>query len=161
MKQLFYTLLLSVFLFSCSDDDKNSENEIPGNFKTVKIVLSRTSSDHSLFLGGTILTIPIDRSNTQYNAKDFDSVLDNVENILLSKLNNPVGAKQVFTIKQKKVNIQVLDTPQLQDEIESEDFTGELKTTIEIFVNDILVKEGSFLFDSDGVNLNLIQYSEK
>ncbi len=94
MKKVFYAVLLSVFLFSCSDDkDKTLEEGISGNFKEVKVVVTRTSKDYTLFNGGTILTIPTNKSNTQYNEKDFDSILGDDQNLMLGKLNESLSPK--------------------------------------------------------------------
>lgn len=161
MKQLLYTLLLSVFFFSCSDDeDKTLDKDISGNFKTVKVVLTRTSANYSLFTGGTILTIPANKSESQYNAKDFDSVLGDEDNLMLAKLNNTLSAKQEFTIKQKSVKIQVVDTPQLLDSVDPDNDKFDLTTKIQVYVNNKLVAESETYVFSEFSIPNMFYYEE-
>lgn len=157
MQKVFYLLLLSVFLFSCSDSDEDKDGGVLDNYKTVKIVVTRVSNDLSLFYGGTTLTIPLDKANSQYNSKDFDQALENDGKVLLSKINEPLISKQEFILKQKSVDIQVLDIPQLEDDLEDVSLT----TKIEILVNDEVVKSQTFIFDTESSNLNLVQYSKK
>lgn len=162
MQKVLYAVLLSVILFSsCSDDkDKTLEEGISGNFKEVKVLITRTSNNHSLFNGGTILTIPASKSNTQYNEKDFDSVLGDDDNLMLAKLNEPLTAKQEFTIKQKSVKIQVVDTPQLLDTVDPDTEELDLKTKIEIFVNEKLVKSETYVFSEHSIP-NILQYEKQ
>lgn len=157
MKKVFLLLALTLSFFACSDDD--NEKESPINYKTVKVIVTRTSSNISLFEGGTILTIPLDKINTQYNAKDFDKVLENDGKILLVKINEALYTKREFTLKQKTVNIQILDTPQLFDEVDIESDNFDLETKIEIQIDGQIVKSQIFIFDVDNTNMNLIQYS--
>lgn len=160
MKKVFYAVLLSVLLFSCSDDeDKTLEEGISGNFKEVKVVVTRTSTNYALFNGGTILTIPANKSNTQYNEKDFDSVLGDDQNLMLAKLNEPLLPKQEFIIKQKSVKIQVVDTPQLLDEIDIDVDDYDLSTKVEIFVNSKLVKTETFIFNGHAIP-TILKYEE-
>lgn len=160
MKKVFY-VLLSVLFLSCSDDNDEKDTRILDNYKTVKIIFTRTSNNYSLFFGGTILTIPQDKLNSKYDSKDFDSVLENEGKLLLGKINEPISSKQEFTLKQKIVNIQVLDTPQLRDEIDGDADSFNLTTKIDIFVDNDLVKSQSFIFDTALSNLNLVHYSNK
>lgn len=158
MKKVFLLIALTLSFLSCSNDD--NEKESPINFKTVKVIVTRTSSNISLFEGGTILTIPLDLLNSKYNIDDFDQVLENDGKVMLTKLNNPLSTKQEFTLKQKNVNIQILDTPQLLDEFDLETDSFDLETKIEILVDGQIIKSQTFIFDANNTNMNLIQYSE-
>lgn len=158
MKKVFLLIVLTLSFLSCSNDD--NEKESPINYKTVKVIVTRTSSNISLFEGGTILTIPLDLLNSKYNTGDFDQVLENDGKVMLAKLNDPLSDKQEFTLKQKIVNIQILDTPQLLDEVDIESDNFDLETKIEILIDDQLVKSQTFIFDVDNTNMNLVQYSK-
>lgn len=161
MKQLLYILLLSVFLFSCGDDEDNTlDKDNLGKFKTVKVVLTRTSTDLQLFNGGTILTIPTDKSNSQYNDKDFDTILGDNDNLMLAKINEKLSVKQEFTIKQKSVNVQIVDTPQLLENIDPDVDEYNLKTKIEIIVDGKLVAESEVFVFSEFSIPNIFQYKE-
>lgn len=160
MEKAFYAVLLSLLALSCSDDeDKALEESISGNFKTVKVVLTRTSSNHTLFDGGTILTVSANKSNLQYDEKDFDSILGDEEYLMLAKVNEPLTAKQEFTIKQKSVKVQIVDTPQLLDTINPDTDDYDLMTKIEIFVNEKLVKSETYEFRHFSIP-NIMQYKE-
>lgn len=158
MKKVFLLIALTLSFLSCSNDD--NEKESPINYKAIKVIVTRTSSNISLFEGGTILTIPLDLLNSKYNTNDFDQVLENDGKVMLTKLNDPLSNKQEFSLKQKTVDIQVLDTPQLLDEVDIESDNFDLETKIEILVDGQIVKSQTFIFDVDNTNMNLIQYSE-
>ncbi len=160
MEKAFYAVLMSLLVLSCSDDeDKILEESVSGNFKTVKVILTRTSSNHALFDGGTILTVSADKSNLEYDEKDFDSILGDEEYLMLAKVNEPLTAKQEFTIKQKTVKIQIVDTPQLLDTIDPDVDEYDLTTKIEVFVNDKLVKSETYEFSHFSIP-NILQYKE-
>lgn len=158
MKKVFLLIILAVSILSCNNND--DEKEIVTDYKTVKVVITRTSNDLSLFHGGTILTVPLDLLNSKYDVDDFDQVLENEGKIMLAKLNEPLSKKQEFIIKQRNVNIQVIDTPQLSDGVNEETTDFNLTTKIEIIVNEELVKTQSFVFDIEASNQYLIQYSK-
>lgn len=160
MEKVFYAVLISLLTLSCSDDeDKSLEEGVSGNFKTVKVVLTRISSNHAQFNGGTILTVSADKSNLQYDERDFDSILGDEEYLMLAKLNEPLTAKQEFIIKQKSVKVQIVDAPQLLDTVDPDTDNYDLTTKIEIFVNEKLVKSETYVF-SDFSIPNIIQYKE-
>lgn len=164
MRKLSVLLMMLPFLFvSCGDDESTTDDQ----YKEVKVTIERTSTTLDVFYGGDVLTIPIDKKNTVYDSKQFDQVIDNTnENILLMKVNNVLIAKQEFTLSQKKVSIQILDTPQIENEIKEStdadviDQTYSLNTKIKITVDGKTVKEQSYKFSASSANANLLLYAE-
>lgn len=160
MEKVFYAVLISLLTLSCSDDeDKTQEEGVSGNFKTVKVVLTRISSNHAQFNGETILTVSANKANLQYNGKDFDSVLGDEEYLMLAKINEPLTARQEFIIKQKSVKVQIVDTPQLLDTINPDTDAYSLTTQIDVFVNDKLVKSETYVFSEFSIP-NILKYNE-
>lgn len=146
-----------VFFLSCGDDD----DEVTENYKEVKINIERASNDLSVFWGGDVITIYSDKNNNKYDQKQFDNVYsDENKNILLGKVNKVMVAKQDFIVSQKKVKIQLIDSPQLDDEIDNEDNYYTLKTTVRVFVDNKQVKEVVFDYSESSVNINIVQYTE-
>lgn len=146
-----------VFFLSCGDDD----DEVTENYKEVKINIERASNDLSVFGGGDVITIDSDKNNNKYDQKQFDNVYsDENKNILLGKVNKVMVAKQDFIVSQKKVKIQLIDSPQLDDEIDNEDNHYTLKTTVRVFVDNKQVKEVVFDYSESLANINIVQYAE-
>lgn len=158
MKKLFYLFtILPFFFFSCSDDD----DDITTDYKEVKISIERASNDLTSFNGGDVITIDSDKDNSKYDQKQFDKIYsDENKNILLGKENKVLAAKQEFIVSQKKVKIQLIDSPQLDDEIDNEDNHYALKTTVRIFVDNKQVKEVIFDYSESLANINIVQYAE-
>lgn len=114
-----------------------------------------------LFWGGDVITIDSDKNNNKYDQKQFDNVYsDENKNILLGKVNKVLVAKQEFIVSQKKVKIQLIDSPQLDDEIDNEDNHYTLKTTVRVFVDNKQVKEVVFDYSESLANINIVQYAE-
>lgn len=162
MKKLF---LISFFacvgfvLTSCSSDDKD-EIEI---FNDIEIVVERTSNNFDVFTGGNIITIPNKAGNHTYNEKDFSTTGKDLETIMLSKLVQPFNAKSSYKLKQKDVEIQFLETPQINDDLELSEEAIEnanLVSKVKIFVNGKVVKEETFTFHQNGANLFLLKYKK-
>lgn len=163
MKKVFYSLILSLLFVSCSSDENEIDDSLnTDKYNTVKVIITRNSNDLSKFFGGTSLWISSDELNTQYDEKDFDAIeKDDADNLILGKINEPLASNQILIIKQNKIKVQVMDIPQLNDDVEAEDEEKyNLKTTIEIYVNDKVVKVQEFTFDPNAENLNLITYSK-
>lgn len=146
-----------MFFLSCGDDD----DDIIENHKEVKISIERVSNDLSVFWGGDVITIGSDKNSNKYDQKQFDNVYsDENKNILLGKVNKVMVAKQDFIVSQKKVKIQLIDSPQLDDQIDNEDNYYTLKTTVRVFVDNKQVKEVAFDYSESSANINIVQYIE-
>ncbi len=159
-KQIFTLLTMCVCLvfISCSDDDKNEDQT---NYKDIEIVVERTSNGIDAFFGGDIITIVSDKDNTVYDASDFDQVLENDGKKLLSKVLDSFTSSNTYKIKQKNVNVQFLETPQIKDDVSEEVAENlNLVTKIKIFVDKELVKEQTFNFSLEGANIQMVTYSK-
>lgn len=155
-KFLLLFAFFPVFFLSCGDDDDVTEN-----YKEVKISIERVSNDLSVFGGGDVITIDSDKNNNKYDQKQFDNVYsDENKNILLGKVNKVLVTKQEFIVSQKKVKIQLIDSPLLDDEIDNEDNYYTLKTTVRVFVDNKQVKEVVFDYSESLANINIVQYAE-
>ncbi|NMA74242.1 MAG: hypothetical protein GX963_08820 [Bacteroidales bacterium] len=159
MRKVFYLLMLTLVLFSCSDN--KDEEPSTKDFKTVKVVITRESNDLSKFWLNTVFTLKNDKENHLFNEKDFDLILPDETNLLLYKKHSVLTNRYEAEIKLRKVDIQVLENPLILDEAKVEDESKmTFDTKIEIFVNGKLKKSQSFTFDYTTANLNIVQYSE-
>lgn len=153
-----FTMCVCLFFISCSDDDKNEDQT---NYKDIEIVVERTSNRIDAFFGGDIITIISDKDNTVYDKADFNQVLDNDGKKLLSKVLNSFTNYNKYKIKQKNVNLQFLETPQIKDNVKEEVAENlNLVTKIKIFVDKKLVKEQTFNFSLGSANIQMVTYSE-
>lgn len=162
MQKVFPVLLSVFFLLSCSDDKDDPQPS--GECKTVKVVVTRTSSNYTLFFLNTTLTIDNNKENYQISKSDFDMVLEDETNLLLIKQQKPITAKYEVEVKLRDVKIQVLENPILDSENEDIDWDtieADLTTKVEIFVDGELKRTQNFVFDKESANLNIVQYSEK
>lgn len=156
MQKVFFLLLVSLFLCSCSDnEDDNLTND---DFKSVKVVITRESSDFTHFFLNTTFTIDNDSKNYQINKADFDMVVEDEINLLLIKKHEPVTSKYEVEVKLREVKIQVLENPMIDSEDEVE---ADLNTKMEIYVDGQLKKTHNFIFNKNSSNINILQYSEK
>lgn len=58
------------------------------------------------------------------------------------------------------MKIQLIDSPQLDDEIDNEDKHYTLKTIVRVFVDNKQVKEVVFDYSESSANINIVQYTE-
>ncbi len=164
MQKVFYLLMFSLLFVACNDSDKDDERAPNDAFKSVKVVITRVSSDFSHFFLNTTLTIENDKKNYQINNTDFDIVMEDETNLLLIKKHEPVTSKYEVELKLRDVKIQVLETPMLDSEngdLDWDEFDIDLNTKIEIYVGGRLKSTQSFVFDKNTANINISQYSEK
>lgn len=156
MQKVFFLLLLPLLFISCGD---NEDDNLPYNdMKSVKVIITRESSDFSPFFLNTTLTIDNDKKNYQINKTDFDMVMEDEVNLLLIKKHEPVTSKYEVEIKLRKVKIQVLENSMIDSEDEVD---ADLKTKVEIYVDGQLKNTQNFVFDKNTANINIVQYSEK
>ena len=163
MRKVFYLLMFTFVLFSCSDGGNEDEHEQPSSkdFKTVKVVITRESNDLSKFWLNTVITLKNDKENHLFNEKDFDLIVPDEINLLLYKRHSILTNRYEAEIKLRKVDIQVLENPLILEEAEVEDESKmTFDTKIEIFVNGKLKKSQSFTFDYTTANFSIVQYSE-
>lgn len=156
MQKVFFLLLLPLLFISCGD---NEDDNLPNNdLKSVKVVITRESSDFSPFFLNTTLTIDNDNKNYQINKADFDMVIKDESNLLLIKKHEPVTSKYEVEVKLRKVKIQVLENPMIDSE---DDVDADLNTKVEIYVDGQLKTTQNSLFNKNTANINIVQYSEK
>lgn len=156
MQKVFFLLLLPLLFISCGD---NEDENLPNNdLKSVKVVITRESSDFSPFFLNTTLTIDNDSKNCQINKTDFDMVMEDETNLLLIKKHEPVTSKYEVEIKLRELKIQVLENPMIDSE---EEVDADLNTKVEIYVDGQLKATQNFVFDKNAANINIVQYSEK
>lgn len=160
-KQIFTLLTLYVCLIfiSCSDDDDKNKDQT--NYKDIEIVVERTSNKIDAFFGGDIITVVADMNNTVYDTSDFDQILDNDGKKLLSKVLHSFTSSNTYKIKQKNVNVQFLETPQIKDDVSEEVAENlNLMTKIKIYVDKEVVKEQTFSFSLESPNIQMVTYSK-
>lgn len=156
MQKVFLLLLFPLLFISCGD---NEDDNLPNNnYKIVKVIITRESSDFTHFFLNTTLTIDNDSKNYQINKADFDMVIEDETNLLLIKKHEPVTSKYEVEIKLRKVKIQVLENPIIDSEDEVD---ADLNTKVEIYVDGQLKATQNFVFDKNTANINIVQYSEK
>lgn len=162
MKKQIFTLLTMCFclgFISCGDDDKDDEPTT--TYKDIEIVVERTSNGIDSFFGGDVITILNNKDNSSYNEADFDQKLENDGKIMLSKVLTTFAVTNTYKIKQKNINIQFIETPQIKDDV-SEEIAENLNlvTNVKIYVNKELVKEQTFNFSLTSSNIQMVTYNK-
>lgn len=151
MKKLILSLCVFSFLgfVSCGDDDEPTTE-----LKTVTIEIERSSEFLPALEDNNSFTVS---TETVYNKSDWSTVVPNEGKVILTKVNSNLTEKVSFTLKQERVNLQLISTYFIQDdEIDEDEIDFETKVTIK--VNDKVVKTQSFPFAR--ALPNIITYTE-